>query len=163
MIILALDVATNTGFCSGELARHGKVLWADSGEVNFKMKRGEGRGMRFVRFRKWFTEMLDNIGPDIVVYEQAHMRGGPATEALVGLTTIVIEMCDMMGMDYTTVHTGQLKKHATSKGNASKAEMILAANRLSFVTKKIKGDDEADAVHIFDWARDQYGPGSAGK
>jgi Holliday junction resolvasome RuvABC endonuclease subunit len=150
--ILGLDIATNTGFCIGE-AHRGERIWLSSGEVNFKPRRGEGKGMRFVRFRKWLREMLDDFQPDVVVYEQAHMRGGAATEALVGLTTLVIEMCDEWKIDYVSVHTGELKRFATGKGNSGKAEMVDAARA---IVPTCEGDDEADAIHAFLWGAKEF-------
>ncbi len=158
MITLALDIATNTGWCLGETDPvKNEVKWVSSGTVNFTPKRGEGKGMRFLRFRRWLYDMIDEFKPDLLAYEQSHHRGGPATEVGVGLTTIVIEVGDEKDIPYCTVRTSTLKKFATGKGNAGKPEMIAAANALGGkFPSECSGDDEADAIHIFRWALENF-------
>jgi len=83
MNILSLDLATKTGWASNI---HGRR----SGVIDFALKRGESPGMRFLRCRAWLNEMLKLLGKiDIIVYEQAHHRGGAATAVCVGLITAV--------------------------------------------------------------------------
>ena len=158
MIVLGLDVATNTGFCVGDVDRDTKnAVWVQSGVVNFEPKRGEGKGMRFLRFRRWLYDMIEEFKPGIIAYEQSHHRGGPATEVGVGLTTIVMEVGDEKEIPYATVRTSTLKKEATGKGNAGKAEMVAAANALGApYPGGIESDDEADAIHIFRWAVENF-------
>ena len=57
---------------------------------------------------------------------------------------------------YEGVPVGTIKKHATGKGNASKAAMVEAA-RLMIGTYGDLTEDEADAVCLLDYAVEQYG------
>lgn len=147
--ILALDLATKTGWAL--LDRSGNMT---SGVQEFDLRRGESKGMRFLRFRKWIREMftLGELGqnfskedPGLVVYEQPHFRGGHACELLVGLSTNVIAETAQVGLEHLAVHTGSLKKFATGKGNAGKEEMILKSKEF-FPEIEILDDNHADAL-----------------
>lgn len=147
--ILALDVATTTGFalrCGGRI---------ESGTVNFAPKRGESSGMRFVRFRVWLTEMIRTHAPRFVAFERAHMRGGAATEVLVGMQTRVQEIAAEFGLEYVTVETNVLKKFATGKGTADKAAMM--ATVTPHLGRTPVDDNEADAVWVLLWAERECG------
>ena len=154
-MILALDCATKTGWC---LLKDGKVY--ESGVQDFGKTRGESNGAMFIRFRCWLKEWMGvKFGTEnpvqFVVYEQAHYRGGAATEIAVGLTTRVQEEAEAHKIPYATVHTGTLKKFATGSGAASKEKMMeLAAVVLR---RQPISDDEADAVHLAMWAYHEYG------
>lgn len=160
MNILALDCATRTGFA---WIKDGKLV--ESGVQDFSKRRGESNGGMFFRFRTWLSNILDGMKGDnddiIVVYEQAHHRGGAATEIAVNLTGRVQEACASRSIEFATVHTATLKKFATGKGKADKSEMVTwAANRTG---KLIADDNEADAIAIAYWADENYGGGGDAK
>ncbi len=147
MLILGIDSGTKTGWCLFDSLRK-KVI--ESGVEDFSKQRGEGNGMLFLKFRTWIGQILDIGGGKerigMVIYEQAHHRGGYATELCVNLTGRIQEESEKTGVPYATVHTSTLKKWATGKGNAGKAEMIEAAKRL--LGRKPIDDNEADAVNL---------------
>jgi crossover junction endodeoxyribonuclease RuvC len=149
MKILALDLGTKTGWAARFAG--GAV---ESGTQVFDVRRGESPGMRYIRFRAWLTQMLDHVQPDLVAFEQAHHRGGAATEVAAGFSTRVLEFCAEAGIEHTSVHTATLKKHATGKGNAKKAVMIEAAEARWGMT--FKSDDEADARCVLAWALERF-------
>ncbi len=146
MNILALDLATRTGWALEENGRR------ESGVQVFDVKRGESPGMRFVRFNRWLDEMAKIITrPCVVVFEQAHHRGGAATECAAGFSTRVLEFCATHGFEHSSVHTQTLKKFATGSGRGDKSAMIAAARvKLGFA-----GDDdnEADALWLLEFAK----------
>ena len=148
MKILGLDLATRTGwsiFDDGRL-----VEW---GMQDFSVGRGESPGMRYLKFRVWLDNVVKLSEVDLVVYEQAHMRGGAATEVLVGLCTRVQEIAAGWKIDHATVHTATLKKHATGNGRAEKADMIAAAQKKWPALGAGHLDDNiADAIWVGDWA-----------
>jgi hypothetical protein len=149
MNILALDLATKTGWATN--AGH------TSGVQTFDVRRGESPGMRFLRCRGWLSEMLSLLGSiDVIVYEQAHHRGGAATACCVGLVSTVLTFAAEHSIETMPVHTGELKRWATGKGNAGKPAMIEAA--------KVRGwspsdDNEADAQLLLVYALESLNHG----
>ena len=125
MRIIALDTATKTGF-----AIYSEKELTESGVHDFTKKRGESNGLLFIKFRLFVKNLISVVKPDVVIYEQAHHRGGAATELCVNLTGRVQEVCEEMGVEYMVCRTTVLKKHATGKGNAGKDEMVKAAAHL---------------------------------
>lgn len=127
----------------------------ESGVQDFTLKRGESKGMRFFNFRTWLARMLKRIPKLIVIYEQSHHRGGPATDVGVGMTTRIQEECELFDVEYTPIHSAMLKKFATGKGNAPKERMLqLAREKWGDL---IEDDNEADARWMLEWARKEYG------
>jgi hypothetical protein len=156
-MILALDCATRTGWA---LIDKGEVL--ESGVQDFAKKRGESNGGMFLRFRKWLeATMLGGFGPgprpiiNPIVYEQAHHRGGAATEICVNLTGRVQEVAAYHNIEVVTYHTATLKKWATGKGRGDKDVMIKAAEKRA--GKKVEDDNEADAILLGLMAWEEYG------
>jgi Holliday junction resolvasome RuvABC endonuclease subunit len=146
MNVLALDLATKTGWA---MSVEKRVI---SGTVEFPVNRGESPGMRFIRLRAWLRM---HFGPiDLIVYEQAHHRGGAATMVGVGMATHLMSFAAEHYIELMAVHTGTLKKWATGKGNASKEEMIKAAQDRGHMPKD---DNEADALLMLAYAREKVG------
>ena len=145
MNILALDTATKTGWATF----YGNKK--SSGVQEFGLKRGESVGMRFLRFRAWLKKMSEYAPGqiDLIVFEQAHHRGGAATQLCVGLTTDVLAFAADIGAETMPVHTGSLKKFATGAGNSGKDQMIVAARKMGYSPKD---DNEADACLLLEFA-----------
>ncbi len=134
----AFDLATETG-------------WAISGDptitgtFDLSPRRGDSAGMRFVYLRARLNELLQAFGkPDLVIFEQAHHRGGPATQVGVGLMTHLMSWCCEQGIEYRAVHSATLKKQATGSGRADKDAMCAAASKVAGVA--ITNDNQADAI-----------------
>jgi len=145
MNILSLDLATKTGWAT--FFNH-KI---SSGVQKFELKRGESPGMRFLRFRAWLQEVKE-LCPgkiDLIAFEQAHHRGGAATQLAVGMVTDVLAFAADIGAETMPVHTGTLKKFATGKGNAGKEEMKAAARKKGYLPID---DNEADACLLLEYA-----------
>ena len=158
MRILALDLATKTGWAMWDGAR------MESGVQDFTKRRGESNGMLFLRFNQWLGTItarhLMNFGScvDLMVFEQAHHRGGAATEIAVGLMTRVLEFGARYGIDHTSVHSLTLKKWATGSGKADKVIMRAAACKFTKPERHIglMGDDEADAILLLQYALEKF-------
>ena len=149
MVILSLDAATKTGWC---ILKDGKII--ESGVQDFSKKRGESNGAMFFRFRNWLNSILV-IGIDFISYEQAHHRGGAATEICVNLTGRIQEACAERNIEYASIHTGTLKKWATGSGKGDKALMIARAR--NFLGRDPIDDNEADAVLMAFHTEQEYG------
>jgi len=156
MNILALDLGTTTGWA---IISDGHKT---SGTENYNTDRFSGGGMRYLRFKKWLTEAKSNAeGFDAVFYEEIrkHHRIGqmstPTTAIQVygGFLAILTSWCEQHDIPYQGVPVGTIKRFATGKGNAGKPEMIAAAKALGF---NPEDDNEADAIHILEWAIEEY-------
>lgn len=154
MQILALDLATKTGWAH---------TCGESGVQTFALKRGETVGMRWIRFRAWLKEMLDTVPTELVVYEQAHHRGGPAThsaETLIGLVEVEVAL---RAIDITNYHTSTIKKHALPHSKKrDKVAMVTAAKR-RWPDMEIIDDNHADALWLLDLATTELRENPRGK
>ena len=144
--ILALDLGTNTGWALRHL--DGSII---SGTEHFKPQRFEGGGMRYLRFKRWLTE-IKQIGDGItaVYFEEVRRHVGvDAAHAYGGFLATLTAWCEHHQIPYQGVPVGTIKKHATGKGNASKDEMVACARMRGFLPAD---DNEADALALLHWA-----------
>ena len=146
-VILTFDCGSKTGWAAYE-PTHRDVT---SGLQEFHIGRGESPGMRFIRFNAWLREMFDSVRPDLVAYEQAHHRGGYATDLLVGFVTRIQEECDARGILYRGVHSATLKKEIGGSGRADKAKMIERAADFFRRDASKLDDNEADALCLLEF------------
>lgn len=138
--ILSLDLATQTGWA---YKANGLI---SSGSEGFKLKKNDGPGMRFFKFRTWLRDQIESIKPQVVVYEEVmRWSSGAAAKCYCGLLAIVQTECEAKEIPYEGVHVGTIKKFATKKGNATKEQMIKAALEQGFTPQD---DNEADAIHL---------------
>jgi Holliday junction resolvasome RuvABC endonuclease subunit len=152
--ILALDLATRTGWAAGDTEAVGARL--ESGVQEFALGRGESPGMRFLRFGVWLREIVALHRPEVVLYEQPFvMRSGAAAEISLGFATRVQEACATHAIEHQAVNGATLKKWATGRGNAKKPDMIAAARQRFGVEPR--SSDEADALLLLGYGREQYG------
>ncbi len=148
--ILALDLGTRTGWA---LCADGTTT---SGTAFFLPQRFEGGGMRFLRFKRWLTEVKHSAeGLDAVYFEEVRRHAGvDAAQAYGGFLAHLTAWCEHHGIPYQGVPVGTIKKHATGKGNADKAAMIAAARARGHDPAD---DNEADALTLLAWAINQQG------
>ena len=144
--ILALDLGTHTGW-----ALHHRDGTVTSGTEHFKPGRFEGGGMRFLRFKRWLTELLTTSGAlNAVYFEEVRRHAGvDAAHVYGGLMAHLTAWCEHHNIPYQGVPVGTIKKHATGKGNAPKEEMLAAASRRGYTPID---DNEADALALLHWA-----------
>jgi Holliday junction resolvasome RuvABC endonuclease subunit len=146
MTILALDLGTNTGWALHHL--DGSII---SGTECFKPRRFEGGGMRFLRFKRWLTEINQACdGIDCLYFEEVRRHAGvDAAHAYGGFLATLTAWCEQHDIPYQGVPVGTIKKHATGKGNASKNEMVAS---ICARGHKPIDDNEADALALLAWA-----------
>ena len=155
--ILALDLGTTTGWAlrsaQGPIAH---------GFVSFKSQRFEGGGMRYLRFRRWLDDLRDTVcrtgtspGIDALYFEEVRRHlGVDAAHVYGGLLATLTAWCEHHQIPYQGVPVGTIKRHATGKGNASKAEVIAAIRSLGH---PVTDDNEADALALLHCALAQAG------
>ena len=145
MRILALDLATMTG-------------WAHSSGVSgvqaFNPRRGDSPGMRWLEFKAWLNRVLDLEPADVLVYEQAHHRGGAATHLAHSMISVVEQVAAERGLEVTSRHSNTIKKHALGNGRGGKPEMLAAAKARGW---NPSDDNEADALWLLDLVKLELG------
>jgi Holliday junction resolvasome RuvABC endonuclease subunit len=144
--ILALDLGTTTGWALR--ARDGDIT---SGTQSFRPQRFEGGGMRFLRFKRWLTELKAHAdGVDALHFEEVRRHvSTDAAHAYGGFLATLTSWCEHHQIPYQGVPVGTIKKHATGRGNAGKEEMIAAMRGRGHAPTD---DNEADALAILHWA-----------
>jgi Holliday junction resolvasome RuvABC endonuclease subunit len=152
--ILALDCGTRTGYAHN--CRGGAI---ESGFRDFPLRRGSSAGMRFLEFRRWLRDLIDDLQPEIVVYERPErFQSGAAVELCVGFMTRVQEVAAGYDAEYCAVGPKRLKKFATGNGNAAKDAMARAANEYfdNADAGEITDHNEADAVLLLAFALEGF-------
>ena len=144
--ILALDLGTTTGW-----ALRGSDGNITSGSESFRPQRFEGGGMRFLRFKRWLTELKAVTGGiDALHFEEVRRHvSTDAAHAYGGFLATLTAWCEHHQIPYQGVPVGTIKKHATGKGNASKDEMVASARARGHAPAD---DNEADALALLHWA-----------
>jgi hypothetical protein len=149
--ILALDLATTTGFasCAADRVIH-------SGTVSFRPSRYDGGGMRYLRFRAWLESLAEDAGGiGAVFHEEVRFHAGiDAAHIHGGFLATLTAWCEQRSIPYQGVPVGTIKRHVTGKGNADKAAVIAAVRARGF---KPTDDNEADALAILLWALETNG------
>ena len=145
--ILALDLGTTTGFAARV---DGRVI---SGTADFRPGRFEGGGMRYLRFRRFLTELKSSVdGIDESVFEEVRRhRGVDAAHAYGGFMATLTAWCEHHETPYRSVPVGTIKRHCTGKGNANKDAMVAAIKALGF---DVVDHNQADAIAVLLWAED---------
>ena len=150
-VILALDLGSTTGFAIA--GADGGII---SGTAEFRLDRWQSGGTRFLRFKRWLTEIKHQAaGLDLVVYEQVRNHAGvDASHAFGGWLAILTAWCEHHGIAYQGVPVGTIKRFIAGKGNADKAAVIAAIRARGFHPAD---DNEADAIAILLWAIETQG------
>ena len=137
MKILALDIATQTGWCN------------DKGYGTWKMNatKGETNDFRICKFADHLEMMFINNKPDFVAYELPagrFMKPIMTESELIGVLKL---MCMENNIDYQGFTTTEIKRHCTGRGNAKKQEMMDAV--IAKYNMLPKNYDEADAIAMY--------------
>lgn len=146
--ILALDLGTITGWALRP--RDGAIA---HGFVRLHPQRFEGGGMRYLRFRRWLSEIRSAAGDVHAVYFEEVRRhlGVDAAHVYGGLLATLTAWCEHHRLPYQGVPVGTIKRHATGKGNATKDQVIAAMRAHGH---PVSDDNEADALALLHWAID---------
>ena len=165
--ILTLDLGTTTGWACRPM--DGSIV---HGWASFKPGRYEGGGMRYLRFGRWLADMLalsgsqtgsqtNLTGIGAVYFEEVRRHlGVDAAHVYGGLLATLTAWCEHHQIPYQGVPVGTIKRHATGKGNAGKAEVIAAMKALGH---PVSDDNEADALALLHWALAQGADPALGK
>lgn len=145
MKILALDQASNCGWCCG------KDLY---GCWDLNTRKDESSGMKMIRFRSKLKEITVSENIDLIAYERvAGMHKNSIIHAA-KMVAMIETFCEENNIQYIAFSASEIKKFATGKGNAKKDAMIAAAALKYGYTGT--NDNEADAIHIYQLAQTIY-------
>ena len=140
MRIVGIDPGTLSGWA---ILEDGKRI--ASGVWQLKTNRHEGGGMRYLRVRKYLEQLLDSYKIDALAYEEVRRHMGvDAAHIYGGIVGQITAICEDRGIPFQAIPVGTAKKTATRKGNASKDDMIRAANEKWGLS--LTDDNEADAL-----------------
>lgn len=150
--ILALDLATNTGFAFGvpgiKTPRSGRMSLPD---------RGAQLGTFALAFEDWLGPILDKGAPELVIFEAPILHRKNAllvVRKLTGLCWSTEVMCKRRGILCREVNNLELKRFFAGHGWAQKYETIDVCRRYGWDPES---DDEADALSIWALACFFYG------
>lgn len=145
MKILAIDPAVNMGWA---FLNEGKL---NSGVWFLGNNRKLHQGHYFVSLYKRLQSFNQVYGtPDFLVYEKPGNLFGHARKILPGFQAILEMWAIMSGVDVQCFNASPIKHHATGKGNASKEDMVEAAER-RWPHITIERHDQADALWVLDY------------
>ncbi|MDV3537918.1 hypothetical protein CMU94_02125 [Elizabethkingia anophelis] len=143
MKILALDIATTTGYSSST---------GESGTFNCSFKKGESGSIRLLRFRNKVNELLDLIKPEVVAYERSAGRNTHSIKTQSEMIGVLTVMLEDRNIQYASYSPSEVKKFFTGKGNASKDDMVKTAKK-KFPEIDIIDDNHADSLAILELAK----------
>ncbi|WP_375693974.1 crossover junction endodeoxyribonuclease RuvC [Bartonella sp. AD24XZML] len=140
--ILCLDLGMKTGW-----ALRDADGFITSDTEHFQSRRFEGGGMRYLRFKKWLSELKRSVDEiDAVYFEEVRRHvGTDASHVYGGFLATLTAWCEHHQIPYEGIPVGTIKKAMTGKGNASKEEMIKAMRAKGHTPCD---DNEADALAI---------------
>jgi Holliday junction resolvasome RuvABC endonuclease subunit len=154
-LLLALDPATKCGVAFGR----GRQLIV-SGVWDLSPRRDESKGMRLIHLDSRlceFSARYDLRRPKgLVVFEGVrHAKANGPMIVQAEIQGHIKFWCEENDIDYRAYGPQEIKKHATDRGNASKEEMVAAAQE-KWPERNVTDHNEADALFLFDLAASQY-------
>ena len=176
-LILGLDLGTSCGYSYRFVTKGSKEpSRVYAGQLDLSAGPYDSGAIRFIRLRHF----LAAIKPDLVAFEDVRYtppntgfqsvgailaRAAPACEWFGALKATAATWCEAQGIPITGIPIGTIKKRATGKGNANKADIISACNKEFGFDFDVEGyessgvDNIADAVYVCSILAEQYGSG----
>lgn len=145
MNVLAVDTASVSGVARIWL-EGGSIMqtWSELDLMSPFKKEPE---RRMIAYRNALNEIIQTNKPDLFVFEKPHLRGGNSF-LLAGLRAVNVMCAYDHEVPYLEIHTSQVKKFATGKGNADKEEMMAAVRKRLIPQDQALTDNEADALML---------------
>lgn len=145
MNVLALDQASNCGWCCGD-----EIY----GVWDLRTLRDESSGMKLVRLKSKLREIIAAQKIELIVYERVAGQHSASLIHAAKMVAIIETLCEELGIEYAAFSAKEIKSWATGKGNAGKDLMIKAAQDNYGYTGN--DDNEADAILIYQMAKAYY-------
>lgn len=140
-VTLALDLATLAGYAL--LRADGRI---ESGEERFDLKKGEGEGARYLKFRRWLVE-LKQANPELarLVYEKTQGPTRQSPQIYCGLLATLQMFGEHHQIPCDGIAVSTVKKQFAGSGRAQKVDMMTQCRSLGF---NPGGHNEADAIAL---------------
>ena len=142
MNLLALDIATKTGFA---VLKNSEIV--SSGTINLKEKTGCSYGVRLLNFKSFIEKTIQEHDINVIAYERSagrHIRPIQTQSELIGVFILIAQEKDI---DYIAYSASEIKNSFTGKGNAKKQAMVDEAIK-KHPKIKVVDDNHADALAI---------------
>lgn len=150
-MILALDLATNTGVCAG------------AGDTLPSLRRvrlpstGEDVGRFLVAFEDWLRPLVEEVEPTLIVYESPLLGADGSIHTrrkLFGLAGVTEMIAHREGLDCREVAATSAKKALTGSGRAEKWQMVEACRAYgldphTYIKDGRDASDEADSFAVW--------------
>ena len=150
MKILALDPATKCGWALGDGTLESSGTW------DLSTRSDESAGMKLLRLESKLVTIATAGKIDLVVFETpAHHTYPLALISHAKFIAVIERFCSRHEINYRGYPPTEIKKATTGKGNAKK-EVVAAAVRAKFPELKLTDDNEADAIALYELARQEY-------
>jgi Holliday junction resolvasome RuvABC endonuclease subunit len=157
--LLALDIATRTGWAYGRVPLRGTTALEasavrppkpDSGIIRVLTEAG-GLGHFLAEFEERLTGLLDDKRPGGLIIEAPLLPKLTSFETvckLMSMAGIAQKVADQWRIRWRRIaQPASIKKHFAGKGNAKKPDMIAACRQRGW---EVFDDNEADALAIWD-------------
>lgn len=159
MRILALDVASATGYAYGDGAD--KVPTFGTIRLPRASELGE-YGPRFAAFRRELLQLIPQSAPEMVWFESPVVHGmiGKTNEhtlrLLIALPAFVEEICHTFRIQCREATSPEMRKHFLGSAHGKRADLKLAMMKQCHLLNWNVGDDnQADACGLWDLARNR--------
>ena len=156
MIILALDIATNTGVAVGQSGSNPTCWSVDLGK-------GKSEDLRFSRLLSLTSTLITEHTPDLVAIE-APIGGRDTSHLLVGLAACVRGCVANRKLPLVSYHSSTIRKHfvgraittrdfpGLSKAKAKTQIKAVVMRQCQLLGIDAPDHDAADAAALFDYA-----------
>lgn len=142
--VLAFDIATRTGWVVASLDSENTITSHHEGFVHFG---SDSYGLRFLRARQFFTDIISKFRPIIVAYEMVDKPKGHNAQLYPGYLSQLLVACEEKGVTYIGYSISTWKKHVAGKGNATKEEVAEAVeHKLGLITTDYDISDAAGVL-----------------
>lgn len=145
--ILSLDLGTITGWAIRN------EFGITNRSAGFKQDRFHEDNMRYLNFQRWLTQ-LPKI--DLVSFEEVRKRlRVDAAHSYGEFLSNLTPWRELHKIPYQGIPVGTIKKFITGKGNANKAEVILAVKAFGY---NAVNNNEADSLALLHSAMQKISP-----
>lgn len=112
--------------------------------------------LRFSAWRQWAGQALDDVQPEVVIYEVPTTHGQGKGEAQIMLMMTLRELCAVRQIPVVSIYPAHLKKHVAGDGKAEKKDMMRAVSLRvpEYSIWEDIGGDVADALGMLLWYQD---------